>query len=398
MNKQLQNKLKAYSALTAAATLSTAAADAQMTTRTIGYTGGYETYDIDIDDNNTVDFQIDGTAFGTYGIGLIGGLIYLRGQNGGYLGGTYSGGAGGLYPLAAGEKIGFYGSVGFQASKFMGGGYSFYVSSSYYGSDTFGALSGTTDTYVAVTFNRDGNYHLGWMRFTNMAPSLQSWTLAEVGFDAQPMTAAFTDSSYPERYATTTLTDIANNGNPSDLQVRLQGTTSHEYFSEVSNYKMVLAKDDGREWGFFDVLGAMGADFTEDGSGIDSTINLEPWSYDSDGDLILQNMPYNVYTITWDADGNPLRMSVDPITLNPALGVTEVSNNVAITAANNTLNVSSDKAFNNAKLRVFDLTGKVVLESTLNGNNYSANVNEAAGIYIVHILTSEGVITKKIVL
>jgi hypothetical protein len=60
MNKQLQNKLKAYSALTAAAGLVASTAEAQIVHTTVNYNGGFETYDIDIDGDGTNRFSILG--------------------------------------------------------------------------------------------------------------------------------------------------------------------------------------------------------------------------------------------------------------------------------------------------------------------------------------------------
>ncbi len=401
MNKQLQNKLKTYTALTAAAGLAASTADAQIVHTTVNYNGGYETYNIDIDGNGLNDFAVVYDPFvSTYGLGCIptGGRWNVNALNGAFMYGT--GGVG--FNLPNDTQIGPYTPYGFYGGLYGGAGaYQFPCYTSYYGTFGGGYFDGPSGEKVfGVRFDRDGDTHYGWIRINLVVESNFNidWTVVDMAFESQPYVSVFVKNAYDTKYVTTTATDIANTGNASDMQVSLKANTAHTYFSEVSNYKVVLAKADGREWNFYDVLGAMGADFTEDGSGIDSTVNLDPWTYDSDGDAILQNLPYNIYTITWDAQGNPLRMSVDPITLNPVLGVNDKTNNVAISAANKTLNVTSDKAFNNAKLRVFDVTGKVVLESTLNGNNYSANVNEAAGIYIVHILTSEGVITKKVVL
>ena len=62
MNKTLQNKLKSYAALTAVAAFSSSDANASIIHTDVNYTGGYETYDIDIDGNGSVDFSVDAFA------------------------------------------------------------------------------------------------------------------------------------------------------------------------------------------------------------------------------------------------------------------------------------------------------------------------------------------------
>lgn len=402
MDKKLQNKLKSYSALTAAAALTATAADAQMTSRTINYTGGYETYDFDIDNDGNMDFAIVAGNWGAC-YGITGNLINIeaKGSNEIYVASNS------WYPyvMSSGDPINSSGT--FNALGYVWGGCTtygagpisngVYFAGTYNGSPNWGANTGET-SIVGVTFESGGYMHYGWFRLTTSA-DLSSWTLVDVGFDAQPMITAYAgDGSYATNYAATAVQDASNTGNASDMSITVTPDNAHEYFGNVDGYYVVIAKDDDRSWvTWADVVfgAAAGFNFPEDGSASYGP-SFTAWSEDCDGDVILQGFPYKVYTVTY-GDG-VMRMDVQSITLNPSLGVEELENNVTVSAFDKQLNIESAKSLNNAALSVFDVTGKVVHRATVNGNNYSVNINEATGVYIVNIVTAEGLITKKVVL
>ncbi len=68
-------------------------------------------------------------------------------------------------------------------------------------------------------------------------------------------------------------------------------------------------------------------------------------------------------------------------------------NKIKIYGYNNQILVSTPET--SGKIMVYDLTGKLVTDVTMNGNNYSINV-ENKGYYMVKVATSQQVITRKV--
>lgn len=183
MDKKLQNKLKTYSSLTAVVGLMASSADAQIIHTTVNYTGSYETYDIDIDNDGVVD---TGMWAGSYGpdtyttyytryCGLYGPAAKVTNSSLGY-----------VINLASGVMVDAsqpYFAIGF---KNMVGTYNYvnYPSNDYsFGDPTF---VGAGDKFVGVSFDISGNTHYGWLRFTNISVDGKTWTLVDMAYESTP--------------------------------------------------------------------------------------------------------------------------------------------------------------------------------------------------------------------
>lgn len=185
MNKNLQNKLKAYSAISAVAAFG-AEANAQVTTTMVDYTGGYESYDIDIDGDGTMDFTMNAfdlsSAYGS--IGPINQLVFeAKGSNRFVGSSSYY-----VSVLNNGDIVDSGATFMSNTSMWQGatGGnmmvyYNIY-SSYYVGS--WGSWTGGIDSkYVGLEFDISGSTHYGWARFSIPADG-SSWTLEKVGYEA----------------------------------------------------------------------------------------------------------------------------------------------------------------------------------------------------------------------
>lgn len=197
MNKQLQNKLKAYSALTVAATLVASNSEAQIVHTTVNYNGGFETYDIDIDDDGTTDYSIDGInwganysyvspAFGYRANILCAGSnqVVMGSASSSYYVGKLDAGViiNSTVPnlglnSAGSNNSGWYWSNG---GNFGGASYNPpYNSSDGWGQEWAGGQTG----FVGVEFDISGATHYGWIRI-QMDADFGAWEVIDMAYNA----------------------------------------------------------------------------------------------------------------------------------------------------------------------------------------------------------------------
>ncbi len=193
MDKRLQNKLKSYSALSAVATLVASSAEAQIVHTTVNYTGGFETYNIDIDGDGTVDFAVNAgaTSFplssaGAYTAKVSGVQLYPNGGN--RMIGTSGSYVNTVYAMNAGMVVNstYYGfiSQGALAGKFE-------VIATFYGvpitvyEGSFGQFGDGATKFVGVEFEipLTGDTHYGWLRFKDVEQDGSSWTLVDMAYN-----------------------------------------------------------------------------------------------------------------------------------------------------------------------------------------------------------------------
>jgi hypothetical protein len=191
MDKRLQNKLKAYSALSAVATLVASSADAQIAHTTVNYTGGYETYDIDVDGNGSVDFTIDaGSSVVTYSAYRIDiRTVGVSGVGNNRAIGVYGSYFNSISALDSSYVVSRYNSfvnvgalagiVDVEVEIFPGFFYPVFTTS-------FGQFGDGTTKFVGVEFEISGETHYGWLRFSNIAQDGNSWTLVDMAYDQTP--------------------------------------------------------------------------------------------------------------------------------------------------------------------------------------------------------------------
>ncbi|MFP5470938.1 MAG: T9SS type A sorting domain-containing protein [Bacteroidia bacterium] len=203
MNKQLQNKLKTYAALTTSASVIATAVDAQIVHTVVNYTGGYETYNIDIDNDGNVDFVVNGGRFtysftyssnpitvkvGNLGLGGVLSVNRMIGYSSSYFN-VISG-------LASGVLVNYANS--FISSGALAGTYE--VLTTFYGvpitlqSGAFGQFGDGSEKFVGVQFEipASGNIHYGWLRFKDVASDGSAWTLVDMAYNTLAVTDILT--------------------------------------------------------------------------------------------------------------------------------------------------------------------------------------------------------------
>lgn len=194
MNKILQNKLKAYTSLTAVAVIGTLESEAQVMYTNVNYTGGFESYDIDIDGDNTIDFTMNQeslwSSIGTVNrqfLYALNGASFIWSSSNGMFGYPGVKGLGSAYLIDSNASV-WYGNYNLVWGGYGGtmGVYYNVYSGAYLGNE--GDFGGTTSgKFVGVNFDISGARHYGWLRFETNATN-DSWTLVDMAYDATPGT------------------------------------------------------------------------------------------------------------------------------------------------------------------------------------------------------------------
>jgi hypothetical protein len=179
MNKQLQNKLKAYSALTAAATLATAGADAQVKITETNYFGGFGSHNIDINGDGVNDFAIHviNWAENYSNPGLQGAIIQMEVLGSNNILGASNYYAARLTPMEwIGSPRGFgyysglwnggFSSVGANTSGIVGGMLGAWGRNGTAAPFQWGNFVNVENGLIGVQFEAAGNYHYGWVRIS----------------------------------------------------------------------------------------------------------------------------------------------------------------------------------------------------------------------------------------
>jgi hypothetical protein len=194
MKTELKNKLKLYSALTSGFTTLAVTSFAETIVTPVNYVGGYASYDIDINDDGVIDFNMFGFGSTTTYSGFdvkFGGVV-LTGLSSNRVG-AYSQNIsvfGFSYPLNvlsafSNGKVAINSGLPFLSNGVLAGTYSVSVSGLKVAGSDFGNFS-RNDKYSGVEFFIDGNIHYGWLRFKNVKKDGSAWTLVEMAYNDNP--------------------------------------------------------------------------------------------------------------------------------------------------------------------------------------------------------------------
>ena len=191
MKENIKKDIKRYSSLTAAYALANFQANAGEIITSVNYTGGYESYSIDIDGDGTNDFGVHcldwGGALGYTGNSF---TLELFGNNEMIIDASLT--SGNPYPqllsqsylLSSGNNFGYDSNVWVGGSNYIargmyGGGYKKNPAGTVY---DWGSVGGESGFYLGVKFEIGANTHYGWMRF-NVATKVDSWKLIDMGYE-----------------------------------------------------------------------------------------------------------------------------------------------------------------------------------------------------------------------
>lgn len=196
MEEKVKKDIKRYALLTAAYTLGNFQANAGEIITSVNYTGGYESYSIDIDGDGTDDFAVHCIDWGG-GLGYTGNSFTLEiyGNNKMVIDASLT--SGNPYPqllsqsylLTSGKNFGYetnvwVGGSNYAAKGLYGGGYKKNAAGTVY---NWGVVGGETGLYLGVEFEIGVDTHYGWMRF-DVSKNVNSWKLVDMGYEDVPGT------------------------------------------------------------------------------------------------------------------------------------------------------------------------------------------------------------------
>ena len=431
MNKTLQNKIKAYSALTAVAVIGGPSAHAGIIHSNVNYTGGYETYDIDIDGNGVVDFTMTQESLWS-SIGTVN-RQYINGNgSNSFIGSSSNGMFSGPGATALNSGYTIDSSASFMSNKTltwgsayggtMGVYYNVYSGSLIGNGGEFGG--GVNGKFVGISFDVSGNTHYGWLRF-NTNSTNDSWTLVDMAYDCLPGTAITTGVTSGG------MDVVPNSGSLSNIEscteiTSLTAPTATDgcgnTLTGTTTTSLPISTSTTITWTYND---GMGNTSTQNQNIIitivDATLSIV-------GNTIGSNETDASATYQWvDCDNSnaPIggETSIDftpTISGNYAVEVTV--NNCMVMSACITLNfvgvhensVSNVTVFPNpakdkivinlnqydanTSIEVVDLTGKIVATTAVNSKSVTLDVSEfSKGIYLAKVISSEGAFAVKFI-
>jgi translation initiation factor 6 (eIF-6) len=305
MEKKYEDKIKLFTSLIGSlSVLGAGTADAQtIVTRDIdpdGVASIGSNYDLDIDNNGSVDFSI---RLGTYTYnGQTTTHAYFRGN--GYIGDnpptvgssnahTFVNGSGSDWYVA---KLNVGDTTSF-TTEYNNNPYTrlFQIKNGNLESD-YQFPGGTTDAYVGVQFTIGAEVHFGWVKL-DIAGDYSTVTIKEVAFENSPGALMKAGANVSANKASgLAASDIAENQNGSDIQVSFTKASDE---SNISGYRIYVVKAaNAANVKLSNLQTVAPANFTfVPKTGSDITTILSAVATDLDGDLITTN-DYMVYVMS----------------------------------------------------------------------------------------------------
>lgn len=320
MKKSLLDKLKAYS-LSAGAFAAGTSAQAQVMYTNVepdsATSGIGSSYDLDLNNDGTVDFILDIAQSTNYGyFTFTGGFFYFNNAHEGVqISPQGSNRVLGNWPQALNTGMivqdqiyGWYNYSNMNLARHADV-FSSFQFSSYYGSTFSGSYSwsysggnflNTQDKYIGLRVVISGDTHYGWARLD--VDSVTSFVLKDYAIELTPDKFIFTGDTGLILHASpaqaVAAADVSNFGNGNDIQVQFAAGANE---STVGLYRLIAVKE------------AVAAGFTlADAQTVPSscyfpmapngspvyTQNLYAGMRDSDGDFITTGVPYKIFVHT----------------------------------------------------------------------------------------------------
>jgi hypothetical protein len=202
MKSDLKQKLSCYTALASVLSVfSSTKASAQFVHTTVDYKGGYETYDIDIDNDGIVDFTINANqqsyafTYNSMPITIEVGYVNLAGN----LVNQFAGGVGVAssqgftYPynyalnLNVGVVVNSIDFSTFVSSGALAGKVEAITTFNGFpvtvGGFDFGKFGDGEEYFVGVKFEIGSSLHYGWLRFKDVRQNGSKWTLVDMAYN-----------------------------------------------------------------------------------------------------------------------------------------------------------------------------------------------------------------------
>lgn len=403
MDKKLLKKLQNYSLL-AGSVATAGAVDGQIVYTDINpdkvFTG-LGTYNLDLNNDVTTDFTISvstsvststtGTYFSNY--------VYITPQGGNQVAGTGSYGNTWNYPYALSAN-----AVIDQGKNWVNGATSKSALGSYFSSTgTYGNWLGASNKYLGlrVTIGTDTIY--GWARL-DVNTTASSFTIKDYAYQSFPGVPILAgDTTHIDAPLATNVlgADVANNGNGLDLQISFNKPVSEVGIKEYRIYIVDSAKA-----GTFNIDSAKavasGDYVVHKPNGSNYSSVMQATTTDVDGNLIVNNQPYNIFVLSvpdGTNNNNPIMTKASPVvTLHTVTGIDDLrKNEIKVYATDQNIVLQTTAEYLGREYTVLDNMGRIVINNKIHANRELINTTGLArGIYHVRVSGDQPITTKVI--
>lgn len=262
-----------------------------------------------------------------------------------------------------------------------------------------GEFENTTDKYVGVRIDLNGQMHYGWLRFS-VSSSLNGFSFLDYAYQTLPNTPIKAGESadiLPTDNITLSVSAAGSGYNPDDITIELAADSN----SDASEYRVFIVKQSTVSSFTADNAFALDSTrfFSVDTSLLSWQQQLSTQILDTDGDALISGQGYVAIALLL-----PDGINANTITLSQPSGVflTEIDNITGamallpkITVSKNAIHLQQQKGIN--AFQVIDLSGKICLKAKVNSNTSTIPHQLKAGIYIVEMDYFGEKISQKIV-
>ena len=307
-----------------------------------------------------------------------------------------------IYPYSAQEQVNS--NLDWDAAEALFG-YYFYQSSGGYGygggAESDGLWNGISERFAALRFSLNGSIHYGWVR-CSVAPNYEGIIVHDYAYNDSTEMGIATGATFDEDLVAQSIAaaDVDNNKNGLDLNVQFDKANNEKGISE---YRVIAVKSSIAD--NFSVTNANSTSHyksvipSDDTGAQPISVNLNEFSKDSDGDLIVENVPYKIFVLSTpdlvNMYNSNLSLPSNEVTLTSNLSLNEsLFENVLISTDQNIVNISSEKIIKS--IQINDINGRLV-NNVNNVSNYSFE-SKIEGIFIVTIEQDNKFESKKIIL
>ncbi|MDR2009400.1 MAG: T9SS type A sorting domain-containing protein [Bacteroidales bacterium] len=271
------------------------------------------------------------------------------------------------------------------------------------------------DWYIAFRFEKDGNYHYGWMQIQldNMPENselikINRSIIKDFAYNATPGQYIIVGDANPipsptEAVASVSILDIDDNGDGRDLEVSFPKIEDETRISEYRIMVVKLADSYSFELENADTVTNY---FSVSPSGRNNYMNiLTENSKDVNGEKITTNVNYKVFVLSV-ANGTSTNINAlsQPSNALKLVGGDSFVNDLLSSKlevypnpTNSSINIKFEERIENIEL--YDVTGKIIFTDKVNADNYIINnvSNFPRGIYNLLIHTEKAKVAKRIV-
>lgn len=385
MKNTLQQKLTSYSLLAGAALVSSNAKANIVYTdipdQTFSTNGQF--YDLDLNNDGTMDFRLSITKilqsnqYSSYTTGIKLNAVSIQPFNNNeaiITGGAY------IDALVLNTPINQAANWNVNANN-LGYFYSyFYISSSGWGfnsSNSNGNWNNQQNKYIGLKLKVSGKNYYGWFRL-DVANQYESFTVKDFAYQDCPdipIKAGDQGNVNADLALNVNGQDVANNNNASDMEVSFTKAANE---TKISQYRVMVVKD--AVAGSFTIAAAkqvpVASYVTHTPNGNNFSATLAPGFLDTDGDPILQNVPYKVFVLCipdgMNATALQLAQQTGTVTLTNTIGIEQpITTKPNMFVANKQLTIENvSEEYNGNMLQVYTLNGQLVAATKLtSGNN-----------------------------